>query len=156
MIRRPPRSTRTDTLVPYTTLFRSAEAGAQCEGRAEAIGGADAQPRGLELETAGAAPRVVIAEAHRTGRPDRELRCGRASPCRRSLRRGAFRGRPHGGLFVAQRSRAGTAPDLPVVFGAGPVAPDPQAAVQPVRSAPGPVQPFRPAARRVRNGWVRT
>src|SRR3546814_16710330 len=26
MIRRPPRSTRTDTLVPYTTLFRSAVA----------------------------------------------------------------------------------------------------------------------------------
>src|SRR3546814_9377895 len=26
MIRRPPRSTRTDTLVPYTTLFRSLEA----------------------------------------------------------------------------------------------------------------------------------
>src|SRR3546814_3436172 len=26
MIRRPPRSTRTDTLVPYTTLFRSADA----------------------------------------------------------------------------------------------------------------------------------
>src|SRR3546814_15478985 len=25
MIRRPPRSTRTDTLVPYTTLFRSDE-----------------------------------------------------------------------------------------------------------------------------------
>src|SRR3546814_11584962 len=29
MIRRPPRSTRTDTLFPYTTLFRSAPAG-QC------------------------------------------------------------------------------------------------------------------------------
>src|SRR3546814_18936894 len=28
MIRRPPRSTRTDTLFPYTTLFRSAAAGA--------------------------------------------------------------------------------------------------------------------------------
>src|SRR3546814_1212870 len=28
MIRRPPRSTRTDTLFPYTTLFRSA-----CRGR---------------------------------------------------------------------------------------------------------------------------
>src|SRR3546814_10559677 len=27
MIRRPPRSTRTDTLVPYTTLFRSVLAG---------------------------------------------------------------------------------------------------------------------------------
>src|SRR3546814_3898509 len=28
MIRRPPRSTRTDTLFPYTTLFRSAPVGA--------------------------------------------------------------------------------------------------------------------------------
>src|SRR3546814_7992255 len=28
MIRRPPRSTRTDTLFPYTTLFRSRRAGA--------------------------------------------------------------------------------------------------------------------------------
>src|SRR3546814_16366554 len=27
MIRRPPRSTRTDTLFPYTTLFRSAQRG---------------------------------------------------------------------------------------------------------------------------------
>src|SRR3546814_15407575 len=31
MIRRPPRSTRTDTLFPYTTLFRS--------GREEGVGG---------------------------------------------------------------------------------------------------------------------
>src|SRR3546814_14120116 len=35
MIRRPPRSTRTDTLFPYTTLFRSA------------IGGHDVQLRGF-------------------------------------------------------------------------------------------------------------
>src|SRR3546814_7200098 len=36
MIRRPPRSTRTDTLFPYTTLFRSArgEAGDERRGRA--------------------------------------------------------------------------------------------------------------------------
>src|SRR3546814_16734388 len=33
MIRRPPRSTRTDTLFPYTTLFRSAEAYRQLRGR---------------------------------------------------------------------------------------------------------------------------
>src|SRR3546814_6275613 len=37
MIRRPPRSTRTDTLFPYTTLFRSAPADgsrtARCAGR---------------------------------------------------------------------------------------------------------------------------
>src|SRR3546814_20287134 len=34
MIRRPPRSTRTDTLFPYTTLFRSAQIGAyqKCPG----------------------------------------------------------------------------------------------------------------------------
>src|SRR3546814_3300420 len=32
MIRRPPRSTRTDTLFPYTTLFRSLTAGAQDPG----------------------------------------------------------------------------------------------------------------------------
>src|SRR3546814_18086612 len=29
MLRRPPRSTRTDTLFPYTTLFRSRSAGAE-------------------------------------------------------------------------------------------------------------------------------
>src|SRR3546814_9252858 len=32
MIRRPPRSTRTDTLFPYTTLFRSFERRATVEG----------------------------------------------------------------------------------------------------------------------------
>src|SRR3546814_10254170 len=31
MIRRPPRSTRTDTLFPYTTLFRSGTAGGVLE-----------------------------------------------------------------------------------------------------------------------------
>src|SRR3546814_2956798 len=47
MIRRPPRSTRTDTLFPYTTLFRSAvAAGRQHHGlRTEAVDAAvlDAQ-----------------------------------------------------------------------------------------------------------------
>src|SRR3546814_1761393 len=33
MIRRPPRSTRTDTLFPYTTLFRSQRHREQCAGR---------------------------------------------------------------------------------------------------------------------------
>src|SRR3546814_7301592 len=32
MIRRPPRSTRTDTLFPYTTLFRSGLIGADLHG----------------------------------------------------------------------------------------------------------------------------
>src|SRR3546814_7761341 len=33
MIRRPPRSTRTDTLFPYTTLFRSRKRGIEVEER---------------------------------------------------------------------------------------------------------------------------
>src|SRR3546814_18125820 len=33
MVRRPPRSTRTDTLFPYTTLFRSAERAGLLPGR---------------------------------------------------------------------------------------------------------------------------
>src|SRR3546814_20791154 len=38
MIRRPPRSTRTDTLFPYTTLFRSVDAGAEAARRGEQKG----------------------------------------------------------------------------------------------------------------------
>src|SRR3546814_3625029 len=59
MIRRPPRSTLTDTLVPYTTLFRSVEhgarvgSGAQREAGAGRIGGGDGgrglvDPRGVD------------------------------------------------------------------------------------------------------------
>src|SRR3546814_12445032 len=36
MIRRPPRSTRTDTLFPYTTLFRSGRAAALADAQATA------------------------------------------------------------------------------------------------------------------------
>src|SRR3546814_16387867 len=38
MIRRPPRSTRTDTLFPYTTLFRSAAPGSVVGGGEAAAG----------------------------------------------------------------------------------------------------------------------
>src|SRR3546814_14372083 len=38
MIRRPPRSTRTDTLFPYTTLFRSGEHGGQRAKRRAVVG----------------------------------------------------------------------------------------------------------------------
>src|SRR3546814_7681677 len=39
MIRRPPRSTRTDTLFPYTTLFRSTvRVGRQDRGRSRPVG----------------------------------------------------------------------------------------------------------------------
>src|SRR3546814_21157261 len=68
MIRRPPRSTRTDTLVPYTTLFRSAvaAAGHLAEARAEQdekIG--FAHPRGqlgvdADADVAGIAGMLVV------------------------------------------------------------------------------------------------
>src|SRR3546814_3628332 len=65
MIRRPPRSTRTDTLFPYTTLFRSiglddpdiggAEAAAQpaVQQRAAHLAATDQQRRSPEIHNAG-------------------------------------------------------------------------------------------------------
>src|SRR3546814_13825564 len=51
MIRRPPRSTRTDTLCPYTTLFRSS---IQC------VGGCLRQAASLEIDRVdSASPRIV-------------------------------------------------------------------------------------------------
>src|SRR3546814_4316514 len=44
MIRRPPRSTRTDTLFPYTTLFRSGRADAADERRIRDCLAMDAPP----------------------------------------------------------------------------------------------------------------
>src|SRR3546814_15267971 len=69
MIRRPPRSTRTDTLFPYTTLFRSAGDGSVQSGpaagrrrtaqaRAPAPGRRDARRRSaLPAPESGLAPR---------------------------------------------------------------------------------------------------
>src|SRR3546814_18811294 len=46
MIRRPPRSTRTDTLFPYTTLFRSACGELSADpGRPVATGASPSRPR---------------------------------------------------------------------------------------------------------------
>src|SRR3546814_5577578 len=45
MIRRPPRSTRTDTLFPYTTLFRSHEVERVDDGTGLRRDGGIAQPR---------------------------------------------------------------------------------------------------------------
>src|SRR3546814_14929602 len=54
MIRRPPRSTRTDTLFPYTTLFRSEHAGEA--DRADA----QREPHRLAVEVAQLADRVLV------------------------------------------------------------------------------------------------
>src|SRR3546814_5800457 len=53
MIRRPPRSTRTDTLFPYTTLFRSPAVGAKRRdpGSAGADCGSDPHGNGAGLDS---------------------------------------------------------------------------------------------------------
>src|SRR3546814_10478938 len=60
MIRRPPRSTRTDTLFPYTTLFRS---GPEVLGTA-AVGGGERRRRAPVCEDH-VAVEVVLALQHR-------------------------------------------------------------------------------------------
>src|SRR3546814_15063078 len=69
MIRRPPRSTRTDTLFPYTTLFRSILAGSVVEGLADAgVVFAKAQAIGIENggfdRQDGLAANDAVAEHH--------------------------------------------------------------------------------------------
>src|SRR3546814_20534647 len=67
MIRRPPRSTRTDTLFPDTTLFRSfASKWLLCEGQAEyAILGAVADKLGCPLDAHG----IAVIDYQNNGSP---------------------------------------------------------------------------------------
>src|SRR3546814_2835934 len=72
MIRRPPRSTRTDTLFPYTTLFRSGDGDFAIHGLAVAIvvgHGLVDRHAILERELARVAhdDQAVAAEAERAG-----------------------------------------------------------------------------------------
>src|SRR3546814_11312349 len=76
MIRRPPRSTRTATLFPYTTLFRSAQAARRGEARAARCGDADAgadRPRGLRAPSAAPALRRHEAAGLRSEEHTSEL-----------------------------------------------------------------------------------
>src|SRR3546814_12769165 len=79
MIRRPPRSTRTDTLVPYTTLFRSKEALAEIlhkEGYIEGYQVADNTERPgrvLHIKMKYSPERArVISGLRRVSKPDRK------------------------------------------------------------------------------------
>src|SRR3546814_3850505 len=75
MIRRPPRSTRTDTLFPYTTLFRSdhRSAGVEEAAAARAIGGIP-DIIIVKLELARIAVAVGLGQDG-----DRRSRCGKRS-----------------------------------------------------------------------------
>src|SRR3546814_5634894 len=71
MIRRPPRSTRTDTLFPYTTLFRSPLRRRRCPGAGRA--GAEDDLGSTDPDRSPALPSV--AAGYRAG-PAGEFRLG--------------------------------------------------------------------------------
>src|SRR3546814_4207879 len=73
MIRLPPRSTRTDTLCPYTTLFRSAEFKS---GRIKVLVATDIAARGIDIDAVSHVvnfelPNVPEQYVHRIGRTAR-------------------------------------------------------------------------------------
>src|SRR3546814_8472937 len=84
MIRRPPRSTRTDTLFPYTTLFRSAERlrGALQPHRALRLAG----PHPLRHDRAGAGQGDTLAMVLQSRAPEygarRHHTNAETGPCR--------------------------------------------------------------------------
>src|SRR3546814_15540587 len=73
MIRRPPRSTRTDTLFPYTTLFRSA-------GAAEAAGRSGAHRAGGERHRAPPGILRRVGDSHQADRRAGDGCPGHAGP----------------------------------------------------------------------------
>src|SRR3546814_14853641 len=104
MIRRPPRSTRTDTLFPYTTLFRSHALSSRC---------------GLNVSErkAGLGPCEAPGRIHPTGNPDKPRASSGGLSCHKQIQLSHFpippsrkcwkrRGRlPHGSLPIQQSAR---------------------------------------------------
>src|SRR3546814_8710085 len=95
MIRRPPRSTRTDTLFPYTTLFRSRR------GR----GGAGVVPGAVGQRDR---PYPAVRRAHHPSRPRLLVAVAAALPAPSSLGGGAAPGRAHGAAVARRRSEEHT------------------------------------------------
>src|SRR3546814_4831779 len=68
MIRRPPRSTRTDTLFPYTTLFRSyllrhSGEGRNLDGETPACAGVTVQVRGVHFSFSGKGAKIASTQS---------------------------------------------------------------------------------------------
>src|SRR3546814_6795373 len=102
MIRRPPRSTRTDTLFPYTTLFRSFHGSAAARPAGAAL--RPAADRAVALRRPAADPALRRRPGggvgdHAGRRPGGGGRAGRARPRRRRHvgARAGRHGRPAGG-----------------------------------------------------------
>src|SRR3546814_19924609 len=105
MIRRPPRSTRTDTLFPYTTLFRSWSpfVAAWCEagGQVAVPGIRGGGEEGEAWHQAGMRDRKPQVFADFEAAADWLVRQGRTS-----RERLAIRGGSNGGLLVAACTRS--------------------------------------------------
>src|SRR3546814_15106119 len=67
MIRRPPRSTRTDTLFPYTTLFRSSGRAGRCRFHVSGINPRARATRNILIEGAGEMQAVGVIGAGQMG-----------------------------------------------------------------------------------------
>src|SRR3546814_20899858 len=80
MIRRPPRSTRTDTLFPYTTLFRSVRTARREAGAEHDVGGAGHDRTHHRAELARVVLEVGVLDDH-----DLSGRLGDAPPQRGPL-----------------------------------------------------------------------
>src|SRR3546814_8423058 len=74
MIRRPPRSTRTDTLFPYTTLFRSPARRAVTRGRCGNV----IRPSPRTEESGRGVEEWAVGRADRAGRVSADRRAGRS------------------------------------------------------------------------------
>src|SRR3546814_11573999 len=102
MIRRPPRSTRTDTLFPYTTLFRSLRCAADppYRGTIRADHRARLADRDRDDRQLPVAPRVALGLQDRRGATPRRARLAiphrhdRALRARPAYRRGPGADRP--------------------------------------------------------------
>src|SRR3546814_19478038 len=110
MIRRPPRYTRTDTLFPYTTLFRSRDRQGEAElqprpleyrggrGQAPSCAGQARRGRGAKDRSRTACPARSSSQAG-TGAPSGDVQRAAASTPGAAdprCRRGAQRGAPNG------------------------------------------------------------
>src|SRR3546814_2735172 len=115
MRRRPPRSTRTDTLFPYTTLFRSKEVVEAVAGAALGLAGRRGRRGAGRVPAEGGAPVGValfgLAKAKgggaaSLGRRNVEARLGFGGAGVGKYGQGAARGRDvDGGVLLAERPR---------------------------------------------------
>src|SRR3546814_88713 len=83
MIRRPPRSTRTDTLFPYTTLFRSSGPSARRAASAENGRAGGRRGRACARQDGGAGRRGAPRGKRRDRLPPGSAACPHRSPLRR-------------------------------------------------------------------------